>query len=178
MSGGITAAVVFGGAALGAYGARQGRKGAEAAARGSQAIPWGETGRYMDELLRGAMGRFEGGDFRFGPDPDIYNAYLGFGRGLGLNLPKGLNRTQQDVTGYGPGAYEWMLNLVQGPAWAGARRTNPSAMIGAPNMATGALSGALGGLTTAYGLGLGQQNTATPAQGYQSVTNPYYWYGG
>lgn len=141
------------GGALGAAGgflsAREQRKAAERAARGSEVIPFGSTGPLLDQLLVDATRRFNQGQFRFGPDPRIFNSFLDFARGpLGLNLPQSLNQLPQSVRGPGPGAFQFMTNLLQGPAFAGARQTNPAALIGAPDPFAAALLGGLGGLST------------------------------
>lgn len=167
MAGAITAAVIVGGAT--AYAANQQKKAAEEAAKGSQVTPWGPTGPYMTELLTGAMERFRGGEFQFGPQPSIYNAYLGFGRDrLGLDIPMSANRDPSSYS-YGPQAYQYMLDMVMGPGFAGASRSQPQYLMQAQDPWVSGALGALGGYSSFYGMGggggyynPGTTQTATP----------------
>lgn len=143
MSGAITAAVI--GAGTAAYGARQQKKAAEAAAGGGQVQPWGQTGPMMDELLGDAWQQFKWGNLQFGPDPAVYNAYLDYGKRLGV--PTGSFQRIDPDAGYGFSAYQQMLDLIQGPAWRGATQTQPVAPTTNPWVA-----GLMGGL---YGYGAG-----------------------
>lgn len=155
MSGAITAAVVTGAAT--AYAANQQKSAAEEAAKGSKVTPWGPTGPYMTELLSGAMDKFRAGQFQFGPQPSIYNAYLGFGRGnLGLNIPKSANLDPANYS-YGPQAYQYMLDMMMGPGFQGASRTQPQYLMNAPDPWVSGILGGLGGYTTWQGL----QNPST-----------------
>ena len=186
---GATLAAAGIGAAATAYGAYENRKAAEKAAKGSQVKPWGRTSGWMDKLLGDAYSRFNHGQFQFGPAPQAYDAYLNFGRNMGLDLGD-LHSRPAGQAGYGPGAYEWMLNLVQGPAWAGASRTNPNALLGQPNPVVAGLMGglgsyaALGGFgTPSYGLGGQYTGQITNGNGtsFNAMTEPWNspaWTGG
>jgi hypothetical protein len=155
------AAVMAGGAA---YAANQQKKAAEKAAKGSQVTPWGPTGPYMEQLLGGAMDKFNQGAFKFGPAPGVYNAYLNFARGTGAKLPKNLNITPKEErkSGYGPAAYEAMLNMMQGPAWAGASQTNPQAMMGVQDPWAAGIMAGLGGYISMDAIKKQQQVNQTP----------------
>lgn len=172
MSGAITAAAI--GAAGAGYGAHQNRQAAEAAAGGGQIQPYGQTGEMMDALLNDAWQQFKWGNFQFGPDPNVYNAYIDWGGNqLGLDT-SGLQRIDPAQTGYGPEAYAWMLDLIQGPAWRGATQTQPVAPTQDPWVA--GLMGGLGGYSAAGGFG-GGGGGSIPAVTSPSVapgTNVYY----
>lgn len=143
-----------------AYGAYQSKSAAEKAAKGGQVEPWGQTGEYMDQLLGDAMDAWNTNQFQFGPDPNVYNAYLGYGgKDLGLDL-SGIQPIDPAQQGYGPEAYAWMLNLVQGPAWRGASQTNPSALMGVQNPWVAGLMGGLGGYAAGGGFGGGGSSAA------------------
>lgn len=153
MSAAIVAAVIVGGAT--AYGARQQKKAAEEAAKGSQVTPWGPTGGYMEELLTGAMDKFRAGNFQFGPQPSIYNAYLGFGRGnLGLDIPKSANLDPANYS-YGPQAYQYMLDMMMGPGFSGASRSQPQYLMGAQDPWVSGILGGVGAYSSLYGMGGG-----------------------
>lgn len=142
----IAAGIALAGAATSAYGAHEQKKAAEAAAGGGQVNPWGNTGPMMDELLNDAWQQFKWGNFQFGPDPNVYNAYLDWG-GNRLGIDTGGFQRIDPNAGYGPEAYAWMLDLIQGPAWRGATQSQPVAPTTNPWVA-----GLMGGV---YGYGAG-----------------------
>lgn len=149
----VAAGIALAGAATSAYGASQQKKAAEAAAKGGQVQPYGQTGEMMDALLNDAWQQFKWGNFQFGPDPSVYNQWLDWGGNrLGLDT-SGLQRIDPSQTGYGPEAYAWMLDLIQGPAWRGATTSQPVAPTQNPWVA--GLMGGLGGYTAAGGFGGG-----------------------
>lgn len=169
-----------------AYSAEQQKDVAEAIAAGSQVKPWGNTGAMMDELLNDAWQQFKWGNFQFGPDPRIYNAYLDYGRKLGV--PTGSFQRIDPDAGYGIEAYQRMLDLISGPAWAGRTQTNPAALAGVQDPWAAGILGGLGGYLGAGGTFGGGGGTAAPTmqaatgptvmQAYESVVNPYFSYGG
>lgn len=149
-------------AAVGAYGAHEQKKAAEAAAAGGQVQPWGNTGAMMDELLNDAWQQFKWGNFQFGPDPSVYNAYLDWGGNqLGLDT-SGFQRIDPGA-GYGFDAYQQMLNFIQGPAWQGRSQTNPAAMVGVQDPWAAAVLGGLGGFAGAGGFGGGGGQSSVTA---------------
>lgn len=170
MSGVITAAVIAGGAT--AYGARQQKKAAERAAKGGQVQPYGQTGEMMDALLNDAWQQFKWGNFQFGPDPNVYNAYLDYGKRLGVPT-QSFQRIDPDA-GYGFSAYQQMLDLIQGPAWRGATQTNPAALVGVQDPWVAGLMGGLGGYMGAGGTFGGGGGTAAPSASSYQLANLGY----
>lgn len=172
----VAAGIALAGAAASAYGAHEQGEAAEEAAKGGQVRPWGPTGAMMDELLNDAWQQFKWGNFQFGPDPNVYNAYLDWGGNkLGLDT-SGFQRIDPNA-GYGLEAYQRMLDFISGPAWAGRTQTNPSALMGVQDPWAAGLMGGLGGYAAAGGFGQ-QAAQPTVTDAYQSVVDPYYWYGG
>lgn len=172
------------GAGTAAYGAREQKKAAEAAAAGGQVQPYGQTGEMMDALLNDAWQQFKWGNFQFGPDPNVYNAYLDYGKKLGVPT-QGFQRIDPDA-GYGFSAYQQMLDFLSGPAWAGATQTNPAAMMGVQDPWVAGLMGGLGGFMGAGGFGggggisqapSGMQIAAIPGSGYVPWNETYLNYG-
>lgn len=165
-----TAAV---GALAGAYGASEQKKAAEAAASGGQVQPYGQTGEMMDALLNDAWQQFKWGNFQFGPDPNVYNAYLDWG-GKALGVPtQGFQRIDPDA-GYGLSAYQQMLDFISGPAWRGATQTNPAALQGVQNPWVAGLMGGLGGYMGAGGT-FGQGGVSQAPGGMQiAAVDPGY----
>lgn len=165
-----TAAV---GALAGAYGASEQKDAAKAAAAGGQVHPWGPTGDMMDELLNDAWQQFKWGNFQFGPDPNVYNAYLDYGKGLGVPT-QGFQRIDPDA-GYGFSAYQQMLDLIQGPAWRGATQTRPELMMGVQDPWVAGLMGGLGGYLGAGGtFGGGGGVSAAPTGMQIAAVDPGY----
>lgn len=178
MSGAVTAAAI--GAVGAGYGAYQNRQAAKDAAAGGQVQPYGQTGEMMDALLNDAWQQFKWGNFQFGPDPGVYNQYLDWGgNALGLNT-SGIERLDPFAQGYGPEAYSWMLDLIQGPAWAGRTQTQPVAPTQDPWVA--GLLGGLGGYASAGGFDPQQAGISTNPSSLQIsavdrsyVPNYYDW---
>lgn len=164
-----TAAV---GALAGAYGASEQKEAAEAAAAGGQMQPYGQTGEMMDALLNDAWQQFKWGNFQFGPDPNVYNAYLDYGKKLGVPT-QGFQRIDPNA-GYGINAYQQMLDFISGPAWRGATQTNPAAMVGVQDPWAAGIMGGLGGFLGAGGLGGGGGGGVSAITGSGPVTGVQY----
>ena len=163
-------------AGIGALGSAYGAKQAGDAANQSPQ-PWGPVAGPIADLTGDAYGAFQDGQFTFGPDPAIYNAYLGQGSKYGIDT----SGFQQATPGYGPAAYDWMMNYMMGPGTAFAKQ--PQAPTQSPLVA-----GLMGGLGGYLGAGGGQSAPAAaaptvvpaPPPGYNPIPvtppnyNPYY----
>lgn len=171
----VAAGIALAGAATSAYGASQQKKAAEAAAKGGQVQPYGQTGEMMDALLNDAWQQFKWGNFQFGPDPNVYNQWLDWGGNrLGLDT-SGLQRIDPNA-GYGFNAYQQMLDLIQGPAWQGRTVSQPVAPTQNPWVA--GLMGGLGGYAAGGGFGGGGGVSNAPTGMQIAAVDPGFspWY--